>query len=251
MLVGLFGIRSVALDFKYEISLFFPLLIKPSQNTPNDLSIGKGQSWDGGVRTPTIVSWPGHIPAGMELDVLTSTMDLLPTVARLVRRDIPRDRVIDGKNLLPLLTNEEHHSPHEFIFHYCGNQIHAVRYHPKESDIVWKAHLMTPKWGEGTDYCSETGLCLCHGDGVTVHEDPLLFDITNDPGESSPIAANTPGYQLVMSRISAAIDEHRETIDSVPNQLEDDKTSFHPSLQMCCNFPFCTCKETRDLEHYP
>lgn len=186
----------------------------------------------------------------MELDVLTSTMDLLPTVARLVRRDIPRDRIIDGKNLLPLLTNEEQHSPHEFIFHYCGNQIHAVRYHPKESDIVWKAHLMTPKWSEGTDYCSETGLCLCHGDSVTVHEDPLLFDITNDPGESSPIAANTPGYQFVMSRISAAIDEHRETIDSVPNQLEDDKTSFHPGLQMCCNFPFCTCKETRDLEHY-
>jgi len=213
---------------------------------------GKGQSWDGGVRVPTIVSWRGHIPAGMLLDELTSTMDLLPTVAKLAEGDVPQDRIVDGKDLLPLLTNETKDSSHEFIFHYCGDQIHAVRYHPKNNGIVWKAHLMTPKWTEGTDYCTETGLCDCHGERVTVHDKPLLFDVTNDPSENTPITADRPEYQEVMKHIYRAIKTHKESIESVPNQLEKYKNFFHPTLQMCCNFPFCSCKETdRQLEHYP
>lgn len=213
---------------------------------------GKGQSWEGGIRMPTIVSWPKHIPAGISLDKLTSTLDLLPTVAKLVGGDVPKDRVIDGKDLLPLLTNQTQHTSHEFIFHYCGNQIHAVRYHAKETEIVWKVHLMTPNWGEGTDYCIDIGLCLCHGHHVTVHKNPLLFDITNNPGENSPISDDRPEYKEVMKHIDPAIKKHKETIDSVPNQLEAHKNHFHPSLQMCCNFPFCSCRENdRELEHYP
>ena len=214
--------------------------------------IGKGQCWEGGVRMPTIVSWPGHIPAGISLDKLTSTMDLLPTVAKLAGGDVPEDRIVDGRDLLPLLTRKSKVSSHDFIFHYCGNQIHAVRFHPRNSDIVWKAHLMTPQWTNGTDYCIDKGVCDCHGDRVTVHKQPLLFDITNDPAENAPIAADIPKYQEVMKHIYPAIKVHKESIEIVPNQLEVYKTIFHPSLQMCCNFPFCSCKETdRELEHYP
>ena len=214
--------------------------------------IGKGQVWEGGVRMPTIVSWPGHIPAGILLDELTSTMDLLPTVAKLAGGGIPQDRIVDGKDLLPLLTNQTKTSSHDFIFHYCGDQIHAVRYHPKNSDVVWKAHLMTPKWTEGTDYCTGTGVCMCHGDHVTVHDQPLLFDITNDPAENTPIATDRPEYQDVMKHIHPAVKAHKESIEGVPSQLDWHKTAFHPHLQMCCNFPFCSCMETnRKLEHYP
>ncbi|KAL9983014.1 hypothetical protein ACROYT_G005135 [Oculina patagonica] len=214
---------------------------------------GKGQAWDGGVRMPTIVSWPGHIPAGMLLDELTSTMDLLPTVAKLTGADLPQDRVIDGKNLLPLLiTNQTEQSSHEFIFHYCGNQVHAVRYHPKNSDTVWKAHFMTPKWTEGTESCIGKGYCGCHGDEVDVHDPPLLFDMTDDPAESSPIPTHMPEYKEVMKDIYPGLKTHKEGIESVPTQLGRMQNFIHPKLQMCCNFPYCTCKETdRELEHYP
>ena len=201
---------------------------------------------------PTIASWPGHIPAGISLDELTSTMDLLPTVAKLTGADLPEDRVIDGKNLLPLLTNQTHESSHEFIFHYCGNQVHVVRYHPKSSDTVWKAHFMTAKWNRGTESCIGKGLCGCHGDEVNVHDPPLLFDITDDPAESSPIAANSPEYKEAMKDIYPALKQHKENIESVPEQLGRWQNFVHPTLQMCCNFPFCTCKETgRKLENYP
>ncbi|KAJ7328572.1 hypothetical protein OS493_024492 [Desmophyllum pertusum] len=137
---------------------------------------GKGQCWEGGVRMPTIVSWPGHIPTGISLDKLTSSMDVLPTVAKLTGADLPDDRVVDGKDLLPLLTNQTQQSSHEFIFHYCGNQVHAVRYHPKNSDTVWKAHFVTPKWTEGTESCiGKSVLCRCHGDRVEVQDPPFFM----------------------------------------------------------------------------
>ena len=214
--------------------------------------IGKGQSWEGGVRMPTIVSWPGHIPTGITIDEVTSSMDLLPTISKLTGADLPDDRIVDGKDLLPLLTNQTQQSSHEFIFHYCADQIHAVRYHPKNSDTVWKAHFMTPKWTEGTDTCTGRGLCMCHGDEVNIQDPPLLYDVTDDPAESSPIAAEMPEYKEVMKDIYPALKQHKEGIESVPCQLGRMVNFVHPRLQMCCNFPYCTCKETdRELEHYP
>ena len=214
--------------------------------------IGKGQCWDGGVRMPTVVSWPGHIPAGISIDQPTSSMDLLPTVAKLTGADLPQDRVIDGKELLPLLTNQTQESSHEFIFHYCGNQIHAVRYHPKDSDTVWKAHFATPKWTEGTESCiGKRIVCGCFKEHVKIQEPSLLFDVSNDPSESFPIASDRPDYQRVVRDIYPALQAHKQSIANVPSQLGP-KNSFHPLLQMCCNFPFCSCEETgRKLEHYP
>lgn len=45
-----------------------------------------------------------------------------------------RYRIIDGRNLLPLLQQEVKHSEHEFMFHYCGSYLHAVRWHQKDSE---------------------------------------------------------------------------------------------------------------------
>jgi len=218
----------------------------------SNLLIGKGQCWDGGVRMPTIVSWPGHIQAGILFNELTSTMDLLPTIAKLTGGDLPEDRVIDGKDLLPLLTDKTQESSHEFLFHYCGNQVHAVRYQPKNTDTVWKAHFMTPKWTEGTDSCIGKGICSCHGDKVNIHDPPLLYDMTDDPAERSPIPVDMQEYKEVMKGINPALKNHMESIESVPTQLGSRQNFFHPWLQMCCNFPYCTCTETgRELEHYP
>ncbi|KAJ7328571.1 hypothetical protein OS493_024491 [Desmophyllum pertusum] len=201
---------------------------------------------------PTIVSWPGHIPTGITIDEVTSSMDLLPTISKLTGADLPDDRIVDGKDLLPLLTNQTQQSSREFIFHYCGNQVHAVRYHPKNSDTVWKAHFMTAKWTEGTESCTGSGICGCHGNQVNVHNPPLLYDITDDPAESSPIAAEMPEYKEAMSDIYPALKTHKEGVQSVPGQLGMRKNFFYPRLQMCCNFPYCSCKETdRVLEHYP
>ena len=96
--------------------------------------------WEGGIRVPTIVSWPGVIPANTVIDTATSHMDFLPTIAAAVNVDIPSDRPIDGANILPLLTGSQPNlAPHEFMFHYCGTAMHAVRW--SESPRKFSSHL--------------------------------------------------------------------------------------------------------------
>ncbi|XP_064599802.1 steryl-sulfatase-like isoform X2 [Liolophura sinensis] len=87
---------------------------------------------DGGIRVPTVVRYPGRIKPGRVVDEPTSLMDFLPTVANLMKAPVPSDRVLDGKDMMPLLTGEERLSRHEFLFHYCGKTIHAIRYRPRQ-----------------------------------------------------------------------------------------------------------------------
>ena len=79
----------------------------------------KGSMYEGGLRVPAIFRWPKRIPAGRRSNVITSTIDLLPTFANLAGATIPDDRIIDGKNIYPLLSSEIEKSLHEY-FHYFG-----------------------------------------------------------------------------------------------------------------------------------
>jgi arylsulfatase A-like enzyme len=102
-------------------------------NTP--LRGGKGSTWEGGMREPTIAWWPGVIPASSVCDEIASTMDMLPTFASLVGGSVPADRTIDGKDISQLLRDPAHaKSPHEAFFYHSQNNLRAVRSGP------WKLH---------------------------------------------------------------------------------------------------------------
>ena len=91
--------------------------------------------WDGGIRVPSIIRWPGQFPAGSEVSVATSHMDLLPTLAAAAGASLPTDRPIDGVNILSLLSgNDVTMVPHEFLFHYCGTSMHAARWTPRDGE---------------------------------------------------------------------------------------------------------------------
>ncbi len=94
---------------------------------------GKNQGgMDGGIRVPTLIRWPGHIQPQRVIDLPMTNMDFFPTFASLMHKPVPSDRIIDGKTILPILTGNVDRSPHEFIFHYCCNKIHAVRWMPPQ-----------------------------------------------------------------------------------------------------------------------
>ncbi|HUT12670.1 MAG TPA: sulfatase, partial [Thermoguttaceae bacterium] len=67
----------------------------------------KGSTWEGGMREPCIMRWPGKIPAGTTCRELAGTLDLMPTLAKLAGTSAPADRIIDGKDIRPLLFGEE------------------------------------------------------------------------------------------------------------------------------------------------
>jgi arylsulfatase A-like enzyme len=94
----------------------------------------KGSAYEGGVREPAIIRWPGKIPAGQVNDKLLTAMDLLPTFANLAGAKIPDDRIIDGKDIWQVLVNNES-SPHKAFFYHQSNELKAVR------SGKWKLHV--------------------------------------------------------------------------------------------------------------
>ncbi|XP_032231869.1 steryl-sulfatase [Nematostella vectensis] len=211
---------------------------------------GKGQSWEGGIRVPTLVSWPSHIQPGIEIDEPTNGIDLFPTVLDIAGASMPNDRIIDGRNLIPLLTQQNKYSPHKFMYHYCAKAVHAVRYRPRSGHTTWKAHFMTPKYTPGTEACFGYAVCGCYESQTITHNPPLLFEITADPSESTPISPDDERYQPVVDNILEDLRRHKSNVDSVPSQI--DYFWWYPRLQICCNFPYCSCRENiTELAHYP
>ncbi|VGO13205.1 Arylsulfatase [Pontiella desulfatans] len=146
----------------------------PSVGSAAPLSGKKGSSFEGGMRVPTVIRWPGKIPAGQVNDELMTAMDLLPTFAKLAGAEIPTDRVIDGKDIFPVLTGGAE-SPHEAFFYYKGNDLKAVR------SGQWKLHLGKAKGnGKGS-----------RGKGSS---SPMmaLYDLDADMGEKQNVLASHP-----------------------------------------------------------
>ncbi|NLT70558.1 MAG: sulfatase [Verrucomicrobiaceae bacterium] len=88
---------------------------------------GKGTSWEGGVRVPCVMRWPGTIPAGTVCEDPGMHIDLLPTLARLIGADLP-EKTIDGRDLFPLIAGAEGAgNPHEsYWIYYKQNELHAI-----------------------------------------------------------------------------------------------------------------------------
>ena len=86
------------------------------------------------MREPTVIRWPGKISPGQVNDELVTAMDLFPTFAKLADATLPTDRIIDGKNILPVLVGNDK-SPHKYFFYHQGNKLQAIR------SGKWKLHV--------------------------------------------------------------------------------------------------------------
>lgn len=124
------------------------LVIFTSDNGPNTktggsagpLRGGKGSTLEGGVRVPFVARWPGKIPAGTQSDAPVTSMDLLPTLTKLAGGAVPNDRVIDGKDIWPLLIGmPDAKSPHEAIYYLRGRGVEGIRVGD------WKYRIATDK----------------------------------------------------------------------------------------------------------
>jgi arylsulfatase A-like enzyme len=85
-----------------------------ADNTP--LRDYKHSVYEGGLRVPFVVSWPGHLQAGSICNEPVISIDLLPTICAATGIDLPNDRIYDGKNLLPTLTKKTNDTVHQNLF---------------------------------------------------------------------------------------------------------------------------------------
>ncbi len=95
-----------------------------SRNTP--LSGYKGQVWEGGIRIPFMAQWKGQLPEGKVLNQPVIQLDIFATAAKLGGATMPADRVMDGKDLMPLMMGKTDERPHENLYWRFGPQ-RAIR----------------------------------------------------------------------------------------------------------------------------
>ena len=96
---------------------------------------GKFTTFEGGMRVPCVMKWPGQIPAGTECTELAATIDLLPTIAAITGSDLSTNK-IDGKDISDLIFGEANaKSPTKTYYYYNGWELQAVR------SSNWKLHL--------------------------------------------------------------------------------------------------------------
>ena len=95
---------------------------------------GKGTTWEGGVRVPSIIKFPNKLKSKV-IDEPVMAIDWMPTFAKLTNSKLSENK-IDGKNIWPLLTGETYSSPHEKLyFYYRVNELHSIRMNN------WKIHF--------------------------------------------------------------------------------------------------------------
>ncbi|MFO7973487.1 MAG: sulfatase [Candidatus Hydrogenedentota bacterium] len=154
----------------------------------------KGTTYEGGMRVPCIVRWPGHIAAGLVSDEITSTMDIFPTFAHLAGAKVPQDRIIDGKDIWPILSEPGAKTPHEAFYYYFGNELHAVR------SGNWKLRLETTLRDE--DIYRR----------IPNRDTPLpeaLYNLDVDPGEQKSVRKDHPD---VVKRLHKLVDKARQDL---------------------------------------
>ncbi|XP_033754381.1 LOW QUALITY PROTEIN: steryl-sulfatase-like [Pecten maximus] len=208
---------------------------------------GKGQgAVEGGIRMPGVIRWPGKIPPGTVVDEPTWMMDMYPTLARAMGAELPKDRLIDGKDVLPLLSQIDTRSPHTFMVHYCGIDVHAIRYRPRTGNKVWKLVLRSPNYIPGTHKCRP--ICTCPD--AVVHDEPLLYELTSDPSEAKPLNySGNSDLQSVVDVIKEGLERHIRSVEPVEIQFSTRNVIWRPQLQVCCNFPRCHCTDPKYADY--
>lgn len=150
---------------------------------------GKGSTWEGGVRVPTLAWWPGRIPAGSDCGATMANIDVLPTFVKLAGGRLPAHRALDGKDVSPLLLGRSTTSPHKSFFYFRGDTLEAVRFGP------WKLSFPAQLRPE---YKQEKALAAGPA--------PRLYNLETDLGETRDVAADHPDVVKRLKRYVASMD---------------------------------------------
>jgi len=132
----------------------------------------KGQIFDGGQRVPFVAWWPGTIPAGITSSEMAMNIDLFPTILDIADIPLPTDRIIDGRDLFPIMTGNTLDEPlHDVLYFINGKKVTAVR---QEND-----KYMIRSGADNAYYWM-------------IKQGPFLFDLTIYPSESYNLIDRAP-----------------------------------------------------------
>jgi arylsulfatase A-like enzyme len=170
---------------------------------------GKGTAWEGGVKVPCIMRWPGKIKPGTISGNLATNMDVLPTLASICKTKQP-DKKIDGVILTDIMMGKSNANPRtEFVYYYDRNNLKAIR--TDKWKLVFPANSQTygkPATIGGDGFPGKYGT-----DSVKL----ALYNLLNDPGEDRDVKDQYPD---IVKQLTAIADKYRKEIgDGLTNQV--------------------------------
>ena len=163
------------------------IIIYFSDNGPNSwrwnngMKGRKGSTDEGGVRSPMFMKWKGNLEPGKKIEQITSVMDLFPTLSELCNINYSTEKKLDGKSLLPLLKNKNPEWEDRYLIH-----------HWRRTSIRNQQYRL--------DYNGN------------------LFDMVNDPGQKTNIAADKPN---IYTELNEALNRwKKEVLSELPEKDE-------------------------------
>ncbi|MGL6267471.1 MAG: sulfatase family protein [Chitinophagaceae bacterium] len=170
---------------------------------------GKGTAWEGGVRVPCIMHWPGKISAGAINNKMAATMDILPTLVNICKLTSPVKK-IDGIDLYPMLMNKSAANPRdEFVYYYDRNSLKGVR------KGNWK--LVLPNKSQTYKRLSAIGNDGWPGKYASDTVYLSLYDLRTDPGETLDVKEKFPE---IVSQLTVIADRYRKDLgDDLTKQI--------------------------------
>jgi arylsulfatase A-like enzyme len=172
---------------------------------------GKGSTWEGGVRVPTLAWWPGHVPAGSVNDAVAATIDLLPTFVSLAGGTVPATPVIDGRDITPILFGQSKESAREAHYYFASYDLQAVR------QGRWKLALSPQSDGLGKN-AAKTSPGL------------RLYDLDAEIGELTDVAAQHPEVvaklKVLADKMAAEIGGKTPTARRPAGEVKGAKTLY-------------------------
>ena len=152
-------------------------------------------NWEGSLRVPFIIRWPGKVPAGAVSNEIVHEMDLFPTLARIAGGKVPEDRIIDGVDQTDFFLGKKEQSNRESIVIYVGNELYGVKWRN------WKMMLK-----EIDNPAAE----------VKTYGVPRFYDLHVDPREERPLDPRFPENFWVRFPASKILLDHMISLKKEP-----------------------------------
>ncbi len=192
-------------------------ITRPTSNAP--LRGGKASMFEGGIRIPGIVVWPGLTKPGKRTDAMIQSTDFYPTILNLLEIKIPDDHPVDGVDITPALRGEKWERPPMFTYFPS----------PPKAVPDWLPPAMAVHEGYWK-------LIRLFHQGEDMQHDYLLYDLKEDIGETTNLSDK---YPEIVSKMDALIEQHiQDTKALVPlpnpdfdiNEYKPEKIGVQPRL---------------------
>lgn len=169
----------------------------PTSNAP--LRDGKGRLYEGGIRVPLVVSWPGRIAAGTLSDAIVGPIDLYPTIFDLLGLPLPEQQHLDGLSFAPVLTGRGDF-PRETYFTWFPHLVPGVAVRQREWKLI-RRYEPTPEYPSGFE----------------------LFNLKEDLSEQHNLAGDRPEKVAELNALIDSFLKQTHARQPVPNPAFDTK----------------------------